>query len=637
MAATVQTNASLVQFEKIFRRILLCGFWIVSPFAFDLSARAASVGNSIEYLHVERRSTDGRDALLSMHYTYDGANGPIATILPVLIKNGSEDLTHRFRSSGTTVTQGQGVVTVQLKFLGTESSAKETVTSDRIVVRMLNSSNRIILATASFLEPFIWGQVTPAPETMSREASNKTSDELKPKLDSEKKKTSSTESHSIESKPKPAASAWTSKLRTAFGTFSSHSSGSNTVQKLSASAKPDSRSARNRPGSLGKPPTPGVQRPALTERPVETHTLPAKAEPSAPRQNEIDAKTTVATAVTSATLQTVLAAAASNSGAVTQNEAGQPASQVLSSNLQGLAAGISPGNASNKNSNWQEHLTLGPGDVLNFSLFGEPETTKTDVFVGPDGRVSFLEAQNFLASGLTVDELRTKMDEELAKFRRAPRTMVSPVAFHSKKYLMLGAIAKGGVFTMDQPLTVIEAVARAGGIQTGLSGVSVTDMADLSRSFLVRHGQRYPVNFEKLFEEGDLSQNVTIEPDDYLYFVANDHREIFVLGAVAFPGSVSYLPNLTAIGAIAAGGGFTDRAWQRRILVIRGSLNKPETFVVNASDILSSKAQDFKLQPKDILYVSQRPWIRAEELLDAAATSFVESAVIMWTGIHLTR
>src|SRR2546430_3466609 len=39
---------------------------------------------------------------------------------------------------------------------------------------------------------------------------------------------------------------------------------------------------------------------------------------------------------------------------------------------------------------WQEHFTLGPGDVLNFSVFGQKELTRHAISIGPDGRVNFL-------------------------------------------------------------------------------------------------------------------------------------------------------------------------------------------------------------------------------------------------------
>jgi protein involved in polysaccharide export with SLBB domain len=297
---------------------------------------------------------------------------------------------------------------------------------------------------------------------------------------------------------------------------------------------------------------------------------------------------------------------------------------------------VEPGGAGGNQPAWQEHLTLGPGDVLNLSLFGEPDLSKVEVFVGPDGRISYLEAAGVLASGLTIDELRAKCDEELGKYRRAPRTIITPVAFHSKKYFVLGKVSQTGVYTLDHPMTIVEAVARARGLETGMADRNVVEVADLSRSFLVRQGKRFSINFEKLFSQGDLSQNLPLEPDDYLYFAANDLQEAYVLGEVNHPGSVAINSHTSVIRSIAERGGFTAHAWNRKVLVIRGSLSKPQTFAVDAGAMLSAGTPDFQLQPKDIVYVSARPWIKAEELLDAAATAFVESVVVTWTGGSIT-
>ncbi len=280
---------------------------------------------------------------------------------------------------------------------------------------------------------------------------------------------------------------------------------------------------------------------------------------------------------------------------------------------------------------WQKKLTLGPGDVLRLSLFGEPELTRTDVAIQPDGRVSYLEARDVMAAGLTIDELREKLDAELGQYRRAPRAMVAPLAFNSKKYFMLGKVAQKGVFTLDRPMTIVEAVARAKGFETGLAGRNLVDLADLSRSFLVRHGSRAPVNFEKLFAEGDLSQNIPVEPDDYFYFPAADAPEVYLLGEISAPGPVNFTSRLTAIGAISSRGGFAPRAWRQRVLVVRGSLQAPETHVIDVRAVLDAKAPDFPLKPHDIVYVSARPWFRAEDLLDAAASAFAQSVVVFWT------
>ncbi len=281
---------------------------------------------------------------------------------------------------------------------------------------------------------------------------------------------------------------------------------------------------------------------------------------------------------------------------------------------------------------WQQRLTLGPGDLLNFNVFGAPELTRDAVPVGPDGRISYLEAENVMAAGLTVDELRTRLDEELGRFRRAPQAFITPVAYRSKKYYVLGSVVQQGVFILDRPITVIEAVARARGFEGGASG----EQTDFSRSLVGRGGRRLPVDLEKLFRQGDLTQNVALEPDDYLYFPAGAGGQVFVLGEVRTPGAATCDAQTSVLSAVAARGGFTESAWLERVLVVRGSLDRPQAFKVDLAGALAGGAANFALQPGDLLYVSNRPWSRAEQLLDRAATAFVESAVITWTGLHAT-
>jgi protein involved in polysaccharide export with SLBB domain len=284
--------------------------------------------------------------------------------------------------------------------------------------------------------------------------------------------------------------------------------------------------------------------------------------------------------------------------------------------------------AQQKRGVWQQHLTLGPGDLLNISLFSMPETLHNELPVGPDGRLTFLQARDIAAAGLSIDELRAKLDEALGKFYQNPRTVITPVAFRSKKYFVLGAVVNKGVFTLDRPLTVIEALAASGGLETGLYERNTVELADLSHSFLVRNGQRQQVDFERLFGHGDLTQNVPIEPNDYLYFALANANEIYVMGEVAAPGVAAFLPRTSTIGAITARGGFTPKAFRSRVLVVRGSLTHPETFVINTSSILAGKEPDFKLQAKDIVYVSKSPWVKIEDLLDTAVSAFVQAFVV---------
>jgi protein involved in polysaccharide export with SLBB domain len=289
---------------------------------------------------------------------------------------------------------------------------------------------------------------------------------------------------------------------------------------------------------------------------------------------------------------------------------------------------------------WQQKLTLGPGDTFDISLYGQADTLRSAMTIGPDGRFSYLQALDMMASGLTVDELRGQVETVLMKYHLAPRVIIVPTAFHSKKYYILGNVIGRGVYPLDKPTTVVEAVARAKGFATANQQRSSFTLADFSQAFLARRQPdgsyaRQPIDFEALFQRGDLQNNMVLAPEDYLYFPPVGLQEVYVLGEVFRAGQVPYTKNLTVMGAIAGRGGFTDGAFKQRVLVIRGSLEHPETFVVNISDILLANTADFTLQPKDIVYVSRKPWAAAEELLEAAASDFVRAFVVEWTGANV--
>lgn len=284
---------------------------------------------------------------------------------------------------------------------------------------------------------------------------------------------------------------------------------------------------------------------------------------------------------------------------------------------------------------WQQHLTLGPGDVLDIKFYGETNLDKPGVVVGPDGRISYLQAHNITAEGLTVDELRDKLNNELGQYYRNPRVMIAPVAYLSKKYYILGRTVLKGAFVLDRPITIIEALARAHGLETGLVERNSVDLADLDHSFLERDGKRMPVDFTQLFLQGDFSQNVYLQPNDFLYFAPANLKEIYVIGQIRAPGPVPYTDHTTVIGAITERGGFTDAAWKNRVIVVRGSLAHPTVFTVNTWAILDGREADVRLQSRDIVYIANRPFIYGEELLDLAVGTFIQSTVNYWEGYNI--
>jgi len=295
------------------------------------------------------------------------------------------------------------------------------------------------------------------------------------------------------------------------------------------------------------------------------------------------------------------------------------------------AEGSVPGNQlPPKKTSWRTRYELGPGDSLNLSFYGRSELNREGLRVAPDGTISYLQARGIKVAGLTVDEARQVLEKSLAAHYRSPRLILVPQEVASKRYTILGMVQNRGVCQLDRPVTLLEAIANAGGLATGLYERNTIELADLDRSFITRNGQRLPVDFRKLLLQGDMTQNVDVEPDDFIFLASNLSNNFFIFGEVNSPGVQGLTATATVTEAITRRMGFTNKAWIDRILVIRGSLDNPETHVVNLAAILSGKEKDFHIMPKDIVYVADRPWSKAEDILENVLTSFFSSAATNW-------
>jgi len=281
---------------------------------------------------------------------------------------------------------------------------------------------------------------------------------------------------------------------------------------------------------------------------------------------------------------------------------------------------------------WTEEYTVGAGDLFNVELYGKPETKRLSVPIQPDGTITFMQAQNVSVQGMTIEGMRAELQKTLSTYYKNSEVIVLPVTLQSKRYFMLGRVVQKGSYVLDHPITIVEAVAQAKGFETSVLDPNTAGIADLSRSFIVRNGEKLDVNFEKLFLQGDFSQNIHVEPNDYLFFPSAETKEVYVLGAVNRPGRVDFTPGTSVMSAIASGGGFNAEAFRDNVLVVRGSLNDPETFVIDCNNVLKGRDRDLRLQPKDIIYVGTRPWKIAEDLLDVASRAFVASIANTWAG-----
>ena len=267
---------------------------------------------------------------------------------------------------------------------------------------------------------------------------------------------------------------------------------------------------------------------------------------------------------------------------------------------------------------------LGPGDTIEIETLGEG-ASRTQVTLGPDGKVYYSLLPGISLWGLSVSECRTNLQQEMAKYNRAaPDLVVNLRSATSERVWFLGSVQNPGVYPLTGPTTLLEAIAALGGLTPGAGS---DDSADLSRSFVLRNGKFLPVDFERLIKSGDAAQNIYLAPDDFVFIRPNDKPSVYVLGAVN--GSVvPYSRDLTVATAILALGGPVKYAQQSRIVILRGSLSHPRVAQVNYLAIVKGKARDIPLEPGDIVYIPFTPYRMLAQLLEELVDQFVRTIAI---------
>ena len=143
----------------------------------------------------------------------------------------------------------------------------------------------------------------------------------------------------------------------------------------------------------------------------------------------------------------------------------------------------------------QSEFRLGPEDVIDVFVWKEPDLTTT-VVIRPDGRISLPLANELEASGKTAIELQQEITEKLRQFIAQPVVNVMVKQVNSLKISVLGEVRKPNVYRIKNRVTVLDAIAMAGGF---------TDLARPNRVIVLRNApagpQRINVNVKQAVAE----------------------------------------------------------------------------------------------------------------------------------------
>jgi len=156
-----------------------------------------------------------------------------------------------------------------------------------------------------------------------------------------------------------------------------------------------------------------------------------------------------------------------------------------------------------------EDFKIGPDDVIAVNVWREPEVSQT-LPVRPDGKISLPLAGEVVASGLTAKQLESTITQQLSIYLSRPEVTVIVREVKSQRVVVAGQVAKPGSYPLLTGMSVLDAIAQAGG---------PLEYAKVKSMYVLRTGPdgkpvRLKFNYKQVIHGQSLTQNIRLQPHD---------------------------------------------------------------------------------------------------------------------------
>ena len=149
---------------------------------------------------------------------------------------------------------------------------------------------------------------------------------------------------------------------------------------------------------------------------------------------------------------------------------------------------------------------MGPEDVISIRVWREAELSGQFV-VRPDGRITLPLAGELNVADLTPEQVQAKVIEMYSKFVNKPEVGVSLSRVGSKKYYLVGQVARTGMMALVVPTTILEAINAAGGFQ---------EYANRKKVTILRGNKILRFNYDEVINGKKMEQNILVENGDHI-------------------------------------------------------------------------------------------------------------------------
>jgi polysaccharide export outer membrane protein len=259
---------------------------------------------------------------------------------------------------------------------------------------------------------------------------------------------------------------------------------------------------------------------------------------------------------------------------------------------------------------------IAPNDLLSITIFDEPELSKTAVRVGTDGTVvmpalsNALKVQGLLPREVEVEVKRELVDEQILVH---PLVSVLILDYATRVVSVVGDVKTPGQYTMTGPLTLYEALAKAGWttVEAGSDVLLTTSPSEPPRR----------INLMQLQMGKDSSLNVSLTGGEVVN--VPDAPKVWVTGNVTKPQAVPIKTpaDASVIKVVASAEGLTQY-YNKTAYIYRAdsATGNRKEIVVPLWAIMHRKADDIPLASDDILLIPDDNGTKRREFLQILQT-----------------
>ena len=293
---------------------------------------------------------------------------------------------------------------------------------------------------------------------------------------------------------------------------------------------------------------------------------------------------------------------------------------------------------------------LGPGDVLDIRVFGQPELSTSHAQIDSEGNLSslpFLETP-IPAKCRTDKQIQKDVAAAYAKFINNPQVSVRVAERNSRQpATVFGAVRQSSRIEMKRRVRLNEIIAVSGGFTERASGtIQILHTEPLMCPEPGEEEEAKPIDATKIplqivkiteLRAGKPDANPIIRPGDYV--LVTEAEPVYITGAVASPNGVYLRDQLTLTRALAMVGGTRKEAKLSEVFIYRQApgATKQEIIKVDVGAIKKNQAPDPLLQPYDVVEVKEAGILSrgriGDTLINAITGGF--SSAVSSTGMYL--